>query len=57
MIGIVYLRLKSKSVIIDNNIFWYRKLASEAKFNEKWHNLDSDSENGKQNYKQSKNVE
>ena len=30
---------------------------SEAKFNEKRQNLDSDSKNGKQNYKQSKNVE
>ena len=30
---------------------------SEAKFNEKRQNLDSDSKNGKQTYKQSKNVE
>ena len=30
---------------------------SEAKFNEKRQNLDSDSKKGKQNYKQSKNVE
>ena len=30
---------------------------SEAKFNEKRQNLDSDSKNGKQTYKQRKNVE
>ena len=30
---------------------------SEAKFNEKRQNLDSDSKNGKQTYKQRKNLE
>ena len=29
----------------------------KAKLNEKWQNLDSDSKTGKQNYKQSKNIE
>ena len=32
-------------------------LSSEAKFNEKGQNLDSDSKKGKQNYKQSKDVQ
>ena len=37
--------------------FSKKKKTSEAKFNEKRQHLDSDSKNGKQNYKQSKNVE
>ena len=41
----------------DNNLFWKVEHYSEAKFNEKRQNLDSDSKNGKQNCKQSKNVE
>ena len=37
--------------------FSEKQETSKAKFNEKWQNLDSDSKNGKQKYKQSKNVE
>ena len=37
--------------------FSEKQKTSEAKFNEKRQNLASDSKNGKQNYKQSKNVE
>ena len=44
------------NVIVDNNLFWKQK-TSEEKFNEKRQNLDSDSKNKKQTYKQRKNVE
>ena len=37
--------------------FSKKQKTSEAKFNENRQNLDSDSKKGKQNYKQSKNVE
>ena len=57
VIRVVYLRFKAKSAIIDNNLISDKQKTSEAKFNEKRKNLDSDSKNGKQHYKQSKNVE
>ena len=37
--------------------FSEKQKTSEAKFKEKQQNLDSDGKNGKQNYKQGKNVE
>ena len=36
--------------------FSEKSKTSEAKFNEKRHNLDSDSKNGKQTYTQKENV-
>ena len=45
------------NTIVDNKRFWKVENYSEAKFNEKRQNLDSDSKNGEQTYKQRKNVE
>ena len=51
------------NAIIDNKLFKRRqrqeedKKTGDAKFNEKQRKLDSDSRNGKQNYKQSKIIE
>ena len=55
-LSVLFIQDWKLQAIVDNNLFW--KVENlEAKFNDKRLNLDSDSKNGKQTYKQRKNVD